>query len=335
MAGSLHRADGRPRPPRRLLPLPAAALAAALLLASCGSRANPTSASGAGTPHATPGRSAASFPMTVTDDDGVKVTLNAPPRRIVTFAPSLTEIVFALGLGNRLVGVSGPYDNYPPAAERITRIGGAGQYGVDPNLEKVVSLHPDLFLAIEGGNAWKAKLRGLGIPVFTLDSTSFASTLRDIREVGRITGTLQRATALTDRMAAQAMTIERKAAAQPTVSCFFEVSYPPLYTVGPGSFIYGLLRMAGCDPVTSSAKSAYPQWSVEELLKENPAVYLVGSGPGESAAAVGKRPGFDALSAVRDGSVVVVNSDLVTRPGPRLAQGLLALARALHPGLFG
>src|SRR5439155_11130147 len=91
-----------------------------------------------------------SFPAMLRDDDGVSVTIKAPPRRIVTFAPSNTEIVFALGLGARLVGVSGKFDNYPPAARSIPSVGGSGQFGVDPNVERVVALHPDLMLAISG-----------------------------------------------------------------------------------------------------------------------------------------------------------------------------------------
>lgn len=317
---------------------PAALLLAVLLLGSATAAcAGGSAGAGVGTPPASaPARSSAgpAFPMTVTDDDGVRVTIPAPPRRIITFAPSLTEVVFALGLGSRLVGVSGSYDDYPPAARAITHVGGAGQYGVDPNIEKVVSLHPDLFLAIEGGDAWKARLRALGIPVFTLDSTSLADTLHDIRTVGEVTGTLPAAVALTDRMQQQASAIEAKVATEPAVSCFFEVAYPPLYTVGPGSFVYGMLRDAGCDPVTAGATTAYPQWSVEALVKESPDVYVVGSAPGVTAAGVGRRPGFDALRAVADGRVVVVSSTLVTRQGPRVVQGLLLLAKALHPDLF-
>src|SRR5207237_8949689 len=101
------------------------------------------------------------FPLTLTDDGGVRVTLKSAPRRIVTFAPANTEILFALGLGSRVVGVSGSYDNYPPAAKHIQRVGGST--GVQPNLEKVLSLSPDLLLATSGGDAWKTRLRGLGV----------------------------------------------------------------------------------------------------------------------------------------------------------------------------
>jgi iron complex transport system substrate-binding protein len=279
--------------------------------------------------------STSTFPITVSDDDGVPVTVGAPPRRIVTFAPSATEIVFALGLGDRLVGVSGSYDDYPPAARRIPEIGGAGDFGVEPNLEKVVSLRPDLFLTIEGGDQWKERLRALGVPVFTIDSVSLEDTFHDIETVGRLTGTPDTAERLVASMRNEDRRIEAKVAEEPPVSCFFEVFYPPLTTVGPGTFIDDLLRRAGCDSVSARARSDYPAWSVEDLVREDPDVYVVSSESGVSAAAVAARPGFGAVAAVAGGRVVLVDSDLVSRPGPRIVGGLRELAAALHPGAFG
>ena len=116
-------------------------------------------------------------------------------------------------------------------------------------------------------------------------------------------------------------------------SCFFEVFYPPLVAAGPGTFIDDLLRRAGCDSVSASAASAYPEWSVEDLVAADVAVYLVSSESGADAAAVLARPGFDAVAAVAAGHVAVVDSDLVTRAGPRIVEGLRAVALALHPGI--
>ena len=273
------------------------------------------------------------FPLTLTDDNGDRTTLRHAPRRIVTFAPSMTEILFALGEGDRVVGVSGPSDDYPPAARRIERIG-AGEFGTEPNIEKVVSLHPDLFLyGFSGPASWMDRLRSLGIPVFTAIATSFPDLLYDIRTVGKVTGATSAAERLTSRMGARARSIERSVASAQSVSCFFEEGYgPPVYTVGPGSFIYDLLQRAGCDPVTSGAKTDYPQWSVEALVHEDPAVYLVDSESGGSVSAVDHRPGYDAISAVRQGRVFMVNGDLVARPGPRVVHGLAVLARDLHGG---
>lgn len=272
----------------------------------------------------------AAFPVTVTDDDGVDVTVPVEPKRIVTFAPSNTEIVFALGLGDRLVGVSGDFDDYPPQAQEIEHVGGAGEFGVDPNMEKLVSLEPDLVLAISGGEQWKETLADLRIPVVTVNATDFDDLLGDINTIGRITGTISEAKRLTNGMETRAEKIENAVASEPRASCFFEVFFPPLTTLGPRTFIFDLLDRAGCDPVSAGASSDYPEWSVDQLLTEDPDVYLVSSESGQSVDGVGKRPGFAGLSSVGEGRVVLINSDLISRPGPRVVEGLGALAAALH-----
>jgi iron complex transport system substrate-binding protein len=311
---------------RRFLHLVLATLAC-LLGAAC--------SSGGSSTHST-SSAAAGFPVTLTDDEGVPVTLDHAPRRIITFAPSITEILFALGAGDRLVGVSGKYDNYPPAAKRIAQVGGSGEFGVDPNIEKVVALHADLFLTIPGGDSWKKRLRDLDVPVFTIHASTLPDALHDIETVGRITGTLGRARRVVARMRSHERLIENSVAQLPKVTCFFEDGYgPPLYTVGPGSFIYDLLQRAGCSPVTSGAHTAYPQWSVEAVVHEDPNAYLVDSESATSISDVIHRPGFDALTAVRQGRVYLVNGDLVVRSGPRVVDGLAELAKDLHPEAFG
>ena len=313
--------------PRRLLGTTLAA-ALAFLAAACGGNGSPVaSPSSTGT--------AAHFPVTLTDDDGVKVTMRSAPQHIVTFAPSATEIVYALGLGSRLVGVSGPADDYPAAAKHIARVG-AGEFGTEPNVEKIVALHADVVLyAFSGSAPWATQLRKLGVPVFTTLSTSVADTLHDIDTLGTLLGAPDAARALTARMGRDAGLIERSVAKAPAETCFYEVGYNPLYTVGPGSLEYDLLQKAGCRPVTSSAKSAYPQWSVEALVKENPDVYFVASESARSEKEVAQRPGYSALAAVRQGRVDLVSSDLTSRPGPRLVEGLSELAKDLHPEAFG
>ena len=300
-----------------------ALLVVALITVGCAGsedEATPDAASG--------GTGATMFPRTLVDDDGVEVTIPAEPERIVTFAPSMTEIVFALGLGDRLVGVSGTFDDYPAQAQGIEQIGGAGDFGVDPNVERVVALEPDLFLTISGGDPWKAELRELGVPIFTLNATDFADLLDDIATVGALTGASDEAAGLVDDMATRAEAVQAQVADR--VRCFFEVYYPPLTTVGPDTFVYGLLTMAGCDPVTEDAASDYPEWSVEDLVADGPQVYLVTPESAKSPESLAKRPGFDGIGAIADGNVVLVDGDLVTRPGPRVVEGLEQLATALH-----
>jgi iron complex transport system substrate-binding protein len=293
-----------------------------LVLGSCGESTPPQA-----TPE-TPSPVSA-FPMTITDDDGAEVTIAEEPERIVTFAPSTTEIVFELGLEDRLVGVSGPFDDYPAEANDIEEVGGAGDFGVDPTIEKVVSLEPDLFLTIPGGDQWKQRLRDLDIPVVTLHADTLDDLLTDIGTIGLLTGAVAEADALAEQMGAEADAITTSAETTRHVSCFFEVYYPPLTTIGPNTFIYDLLERAGCDPVTAGAKSDYPEWSVDELVADGPEVYLVTPESARSVAAVSKRPGFAAIPAIEDDRVVLVDGDLVTRAGPRVIEGLRQLAEAL------
>jgi iron complex transport system substrate-binding protein len=286
--------------------------------------------SGPGGPTSVIGTTGASatFPVSITDDDGVDVTLEAEPQRIVTFAPSMTEIVFALGLGDRLVGVSGPFDDYPAEALEIEEVGGAGEFGVDPNLERVVALEPDLFLTISGGDAWKEQLRELGINVVTLNATDFDDLLADIRTTGLLTGAVDEAELLAADMAQAAGEIE--GAASQRVTCFFEVYFgPDLLTVGPNTFIYDLLERAGCDPVTADAASDYPTWSIDDLVADGPQVYFATPESAKSLAQIAKRPGFEAVEAITNGDVFFLDSDLVTRPGPRVVEGLAQISEAL------
>ena len=294
-----------------------------LLLASCGETAPPQAGP------TDPSSPAATFPLTITDDDGVEVTIDREPQRIVTFAPSMTEIVYALGLGDRLVGVSGPFDDYPAAAKAVEEVGGAGDFGVDPTIEKVVSLEPDLFLTIPGGDQWKQRLQDLDIPVVTLNASDLDDLLSDIETVGELTGAVDEADALAAQMDADADAITASAETTGHVSCFFEVYYPPLTTVGPKTFIFDLLERAGCDPVTGAAKTDYPEWSVDELVADGPEVYLVTPESAKSVAAVAKRPGFSGIPAIEHHRVVLVDGDLVTRAGPRVIEGLRQLAEAL------
>jgi iron complex transport system substrate-binding protein len=302
-----------------------AALAVALVLGACGANAAVHT-----TPSVAPSASEAGvFPLTLTDDDGVSVTIDAPPQRIVTWAPSNTEMLFALGLGPRVVGVSGSFDNFPPQATSLPSV--AGQGGVTPDPEKVVALNPDLVLnGFQGGDGWKRQLRKLGVPVFSIYASTLNDALHDIETVGAVTDRPDAAAELTAAMRGDIQRSLAPFAGRPRVSCFFEAYYPPLTTVGPHTFIYDVLEQAGCDPVSSTAGADYAEWSVEKLVQNGPAVYLAASESAASVAAVRGRPGFSGIAAVAGGKVFLIDSDLITRPGPRVVEALVEVAKDLH-----
>jgi iron complex transport system substrate-binding protein len=273
----------------------------------------------------------AAFPVSLTDDDGVAVTVAKPPERIITWAPSNTEILFALGLGSKVVGVSSAFDNYPVAAKSIAHV--AGQGGVTPDVEKIVALRADLVLnGFAGGADWKKRLRDLGIRVFSIYASTLDDALHDIDTVGMLTGVRSAARALESSMRASIGSVTELYAGQAPVTCFFEAYYPPLTSVGPHTFIFDVLKRAGCAPLTSSAKSDYPAWSVEKLVQRGPAVYLAASESATSPDAIRLRPGFSGISAVSRGRVFLIDSDLITRPGPRVVEALAEVARDLHAG---
>jgi iron complex transport system substrate-binding protein len=264
------------------------------------------------------------FPVTLQDDERVETTLDAAPERIVTFAPSHTEIVFALGLGEKLVGVSGAYDDFPAEAASIEQV--AGRSGVEPNLETVVSLEPDIVLTGFIGGEWKERLRELDVPVFATLATSFEDTLADIGTLGRLLGAQDEANQLIQQIGAESAAVGEQVGTLEPVTCFLDLS--DLYTVGPGSLEFDLLERAGCDPITSGASDAYPQWSLEQLVQDDPDVYLVAEGVPLDQ--VKGQEGIRDLTAVREGRIHQVNSDLFSRPGPRIGQGIAELASALH-----
>ncbi|HEX2069909.1 MAG TPA: helical backbone metal receptor [Actinomycetota bacterium] len=302
----------------RRLRRPVALLAAAILIGACGG------GNGGGPAGAEAGRAA--FPITLKDDEGASVTLRRAPQRIVTFGQSDTEIVFALGLGNRLVGVCCEFDNFPRAAKRLPHVAGAAQ---KPNTERVISLRPDVMLnAFPGADTWSKPLRDAGIPVFTTLAKDFDDAVRDIETIGRLLGAERAATSLAQRMRRSAASIEARAEATRSVSCFLDLG--GLYTVAPGDFIYDLLERAGCDPVTSTAKTSFPQWSKEQLVRDDPDVYLFMSDSGTTVEGLKKDPVLSKLSAVTRNRAVSVNADVVSRPGPRLAEGLHVLSAALQ-----
>jgi iron complex transport system substrate-binding protein len=300
-----------------------ALLGAAVALAAC----DTTSDDGASS-DASP---AAAGPITVTDDAETEVTLNAPAEKVVSVAPANTEIAFALGAGDKVVGVT-TFCDYPEEAEAIEKIGDFS----NPSLEKIVALEPDLVLVTSGvQERFRQKLAALGVATYSVDPTNLDELYADLEDLGDLMGVRADADVLVADMKEQVAAVEEKVAGAETPRVFFEIYGEPLMTAGAGTIIDELVTTAGGVNMGAAAGDAYPEYSVETLIEEDPQVYVAGKGSMSDPAAIGDRPGYDQLTAVRDGAVYIIDDNLVTRPGPRLVVGLQQLAQMIHPELFG
>ncbi len=319
-----------------------AACLALVLIAACGPAANETGTavpevSPAGNGQTTPQRAA--FPVSIVDDAGRRVEVKAAPQRIVSAAPSTTEIAFALGLGDRIAAVT-TFCNFPEAALAKPKIG-----GLRPNLEAIVAQAPDLVLAVRGTPPDAiAALEGLGVPVAILNPTDFAGVLANVRALGALTGTAEAAERVTGEMRRRWDAVTEKArtaSTRPRVFYEIDATDPGAVTAaGPGTFIDAMITAAGGVNVVAALAPGqqYPRINAEAILQANPELVILGDSPwGQTAEALGRRPGWSTVQAVQRGTVTTIterDADVVSRAGPRLVEGLELFARTIHPEVF-
>jgi iron complex transport system substrate-binding protein len=292
---------------------------------------SPAAASASVVPSAEPSPAAA-FPVTLTDDEGTAVEIAAAPQKLVSLTPAATEILFAIGAGDRVVAKVEDVANHPPEADTLPVV--ATFEGVDT--EQIVGLAADLVIA--GGNFGTppdavAKLRSLGIPVLVVYAATVDAALADIDLIGSAVGASDAAKDLTASMRAGFDQVTTATGGLPAPRVFYETGTLDLavYGIADDSVYEELLTMAGAAPVTTGSATNW-EMSTEVLVTADPEIILLGDGAyGVTAEAVAARPGWDVLTAVRDGAIVPVDDIVVTRPGPRLVEGLHALARAIHP----
>jgi iron complex transport system substrate-binding protein len=292
--------------------------------------ATATRAVGSATPGATP--RATSYPLTVKDDAGRSVTLARRPQRIISLAPSNTEILFAVGLGEWIVGVD-TYSNYPPAATSKPKI---SKYS-STDLEQVVAATPDLIFAAgitrpDVIAAFEAR----GFAVIVLNPADVSGVLDNLSLVGQIGDVNAEAARVRDgletRLAALTAKL-RTATTKPRV--FFELDPDQYFTVGPKSFVDDLITRAGGTNIAADAGTPYPKLSPEQIILKDPEVIILSDEiAGATVAAVKARPGWSGISAVKGDRIVAIDPDLTNRPGPRIVDALETLAMALHPELF-
>lgn len=272
-------------------------------------------------------------PGTVVDDAGRSVTLERVPEKIVSMAPSNTEILFAIGVGDKVVGVTS-YCTHPPEALAVEKVGDAW----NPDYEKIVSLEPDLVLAV--GTADSDIVRALenyGLTVFVLQASTLAQVADDIELVGKVTGAEARAAEVAGELRARmrAVGLELSDLGDAERPSVFWVLDSLLWTVGPGSFIDDLIDLAGGYNIGRSLGLAYGQFSMESLLEADPDVIIIPVLDPATPEALAAIDGWDTLTAVVNGRVYQIDPDAVSQPGPRVVDALEQVAALLHPDLFG
>lgn len=308
--------------------------AAACAPASPSASALPTSGS---TPTASPttpepSPTAAAFPLTLVDDEGTEVTIAERPERIVSLTPATTEILFAIGAGPRVLAKVEDIADYPPEAATLPVV--ATFAGVD--VEAIVALEADLVVA--GGTGLSQgpaveQLRNAGVVVLVTYPTTVDEALDGIRTIGLAAGEAEAANTLVRSMAAQIEAIRAVTADAVRPRVFYEIDYGQAIFTPPADSIYGeMIRLAGGDPVSGDPGYAI---SIETLVAADPQVILLGDAAyGVTAEQVAARPGWADMAAVVEGRIHPVDDILITRPGPRLVQGLQELLGTIHPELL-
>lgn len=267
-------------------------------------------------------RAQASFPLVMKDDRGVSVRLDAVPRRVVSLAPNLTEIVFLLGREDLLVGVT-RFCNYPARAAVLPRVGGI----VDPDVERIVATDPDLVLCTTDGNPKErvAVLEAMGIPCFAVGPQNLAAVFRTIEKVGVLLGVPGKGRGEADALRARAQRVSREKRT-PSPRVLFVVSTSPIIAAGNGTFLDELVRIPGGINAAGRFAGRYPRLSVEDLIAAGPDIILVAGMTGVE----GFSPDvsrWTEVPAFRNGDVVTLDGDLVTRPGPRMVAALEGVAK--------
>ncbi|MFX3635548.1 MAG: ABC transporter substrate-binding protein [Candidatus Pristimantibacillus sp.] len=271
---------------------------------------------------------AGSYPITTTDDTGTEITFEQAPEKVVTLVPSETEIMFAIGAGDQVVGVD-EFSNYPEEAASKAKVG-----DMNTNIEAIVALNPDMVLASSGMNADAiTKLRGLNIKVIAIDPATYDATVAKIELIGKIMDKDKEAATVADHMRSVKQEVADTVKAATVKNVYLEFS--PGWSVGSGTFLDELVTLAGGKNV-AAAQSGWFEMNAEEVIAQNPDVIIypaLKEEPNPIASAIASRPGWNAINAVKNNQLLAVTEDPLVRVGPRLADGLLELAKVIHPDL--
>lgn len=275
------------------------------------------------------------YPVKMKDDLNHEVVITREPLRIISLAPSITETLFSLGLGMRIVGVT-TFCNFPEVAKKIPKIGGHS----NPSLEMIVALEPDLVIATEGTPITVIEqLKKLGIPLFALNPRSIDEIIKSIKKIGMITGFLENADKKYRDLNSMKVSIINK-----TKNIKFRKKVLWLYSVDPyisansNTFAGDILRLVGAINITGRAITNYPKLNIEFVVVENPDIIILASSMGDSynfsIDKIKKQKGWEEVSAIKNNKIFIIDSDIVSRPGPRVIQALEEVSKIIYPEVY-
>lgn len=274
------------------------------------------------------------FPLTMTDATGKEIVLEAPPERIISLIPSNTEILFGLGLNDKIVGVN-DYDDYPPEVADKEKVG-----SMEFNIEQIIALQPDIVFAHESGIASlggaKDQLEAAGVKVFVVtNARDFNETYTTIEQLGRATGKLPEAEKIIANMKVKVEEIEAKLQDVQPKKVFVETSdEPEIYTPGKDTFMQEMLEMIHAENIAADTDGWF-KIDAEQIITKNPDVIVVTYNyVPDILTKIPQRAGFDTITAVKNKAIVQVDENITSRQGPRLADGLEELAKAIYPEAF-
>ncbi|MBM4278470.1 MAG: cobalamin-binding protein [Deltaproteobacteria bacterium] len=264
------------------------------------------------------------------DEVGREVTFSFPPKRIVSLAPNITEILFSLGLDEEVVGVS-IHCNYPEKAKSRVRV---GSY-ISIDFERVISLRPDLVIATGAGNPREMveRLERLGFPAFVIFPKRFDDVLRSIRHLGQVAAKEKEALSIIESMQRRKERVVERTNNLSRPKVFLQIGESPIVTVGKGSFGDNLIRLSGGENIAGNDREMYPRLGMEEILKRSPEVIFISSmnPKGDYERIVREWERWKTIPAVKQDRIHLIDSDLIDRPSPRIIEGLEEMARLIHP----
>ncbi|MCS7157445.1 MAG: cobalamin-binding protein [Blastocatellia bacterium] len=268
----------------------------------------------------------------VTDEIGRRVAIPSPPQRVISLAPSVTEMLFALGLGERIVGVTS-YCDYPPAARDKEKVGDL----LNPSIERVLALRPDLVIVSTATQLerFARRLEEVGIPLYVVDAERVEDVLRSLGNLGEIFGRREEAERVVRALRARLETVRAKVRGRPRPRVLMVIDRDPLIVPGRGAFLTDLIEQAGGQSITADAEREWTPYSLETVLTRAPEVIILPSRERTTRRRADTHwPELAATPALQQGRVYAINNDLLFRPGPRLIEGLEEVARVLHPEAF-